>query len=109
MTHPVSKICQSVNRRIVFLAMLSVVVFLASNQSAFAGDQEGISGYKFKIYDPDGDGIDGNEVNAGSGGGAPSGTAIQPAHDGSRRDINLVIIGYQFRVWLMAWFGDRGF
>ena len=106
MKHSAKRIDQAAGRRIALLAILSVALFLASNQIVFAGDQEGISGYKFKIYDPDGDGIDGNEGNNGPGGSALSGAEIQPTRNDVKRDVDFFVIAYQFRVWIWGWFSD---
>ena len=90
-------------RRIAFIVMLSLAFFVSSNQATFAGDQEGVSGYKFKIYDADGDGIDGNEGNAGSGNTVQSGVKLDLTRDGVRRDVDFVFIAYQLRVLLLGW------
>lgn len=62
--------------------LIFVLMILASmvvgHGVANAGDQEGVAGYKFKVYDADGDGIDGNEADNYYGGGSSSSVSIDP-------------------------------
>lgn len=91
-----------------FASLVTLIVIVAAlvvvaNQPARAGDQEGVSGYKFKIYDPDGDGIDGNEGNETSGGGALSGAETAFVQGKIDRQFSIRLLAEQARVWLLFW------
>jgi len=66
--------CRSGRFLFVFLAVLLLSIAI-DNRTACAGDQEGVAGYRFKIYDADGDGIDGNEPEYGAGTMSSAGAA----------------------------------
>ena len=54
------------------LALSLCIACLLASAPLQAGDQDGVTGYRFKIYDPDGDGIDGNEAGSTEQSGTPS-------------------------------------
>ena len=48
-------------RSSLFAGAILTALLLMPSAAPRAGDEDGVAGYRFKIYDADGDGIDGNE------------------------------------------------
>jgi hypothetical protein len=90
--------------RFTLLAVLPTLFLLANVKDTRAGDQDGITGYKFKIYDADGDGIDGNEVGA-SAGGTLAGNTAQPERVRTERTrTEAKVVALELRGLLLWWF-----
>ena len=88
--------------RTTFRSFVVLVILCAALMplNVLAGDEDGVAGYKFKIYDADGDGIDGNEVNAGFGGASLAGSDIDHTSQDARVYSSLVA---QYVKWAVIW------
>ena len=94
----------SKTRRFPLVLLLLTTLLVVGDRIARAGDQDGIAGYKFKIYDSDGDGIDGNEPNNGSVGGASVTTGEQALRSSDDAAISTFVVTIRLlRHWLI-WF-----
>jgi hypothetical protein len=88
------------HRWLLGLVGIALSILLLVGSPVLAGDEDGVAGYKFKIYDPDGDGIDGNEGGqAGGDGGALSSSNVETESTVSRP----ALFEFYLRIVIVWW------
>jgi hypothetical protein len=85
--------------------LLAIVLSFAASKLTYAGDQDGVSGYKTKIYYQNGDGV-GNESGYQGGNGTPplSSTFSSNAAPDGRESIDLTAVILYLRGILLGRF-----